>query len=204
MFSKYKNLIVFLCTILFLFSVGVVFAQVPTTYVPLSPIKDTTVSLTDPSKYFSNLFIAFVAITAILGVIKLMLCGFQYMTSEAISTKAEAKKCIWFAIGGLFLILLSVLILQTINKDLIKIPFNTIRSNILKAAPQTAPPGSIILPNHQCYINTISGQVHEFVNNAECIKALKAARAATAKTGSLGGIGVGTNCTPSNCAIIVL
>jgi len=77
-------------TVLFGISFAVVLAQ---TYVPLSPLPGTeTVDTSDPSSFFSTLFILFVSVAAILAVIKLMLCGFQYMTSEAISSKENAKK----------------------------------------------------------------------------------------------------------------
>lgn len=94
-------------------------------YQTLSPLSDAQkkVDLKDPKTYFTNMFSVLVSIISILAVIRLMLCGFQYMTSEAISSKEEAKKCIWTIIGGIFLLLLSYLILTTINKDLITLNF---------------------------------------------------------------------------------
>ena len=89
-----------------------------TDYVPISPISDEAIDLDRPEGYFARVFTIFISIISILAVIRLMLCGFQYMTSEAISSKEDAKKCIWAIVGGLFLILLSWLILQTINKDI--------------------------------------------------------------------------------------
>jgi len=106
------------------------------TYTPLSPLSEsqTKINLKDPSGYFTNMFSVFVSILAIIAVIKLMFCGFQYMTSEAISSKSEAKKCIWTIIGGLFLILLSFLILTTINKDLVTLSFfDTVTTEVNKA-----------------------------------------------------------------------
>jgi len=73
--------------------------------------------------YLNNIFVIFISIIAVLGVIKLMICGFQYMTSEAISSKEEAKKCMAGVFAGLFLVLLSVLILQTINPNLTQLSF---------------------------------------------------------------------------------
>ena len=96
-------------------------------YQPISPLPGLEVVDTgNPSgliQYFNRIFVIFISIVAVLGVIKLMLCGFQYMTSEAISSKEEAKKCMTGVFGGLFLVLISVLVLQTINPSLIQLTF---------------------------------------------------------------------------------
>jgi len=97
-------------------------------YTPISPLPGIgsdvdTAGSAGPINYLNTMFVIFVSIIAILGVIKLMICGFQYMTSEAISDISEAKKCISGVFGGLFLVLLSVLILQTINPSLIQLTF---------------------------------------------------------------------------------
>jgi hypothetical protein len=96
-------------------------------YQPLEPLSDAQrkIDLNDPQPYITNLFSIFVSIVSILAVIRLMLCGVTYITSEAVGSKEEAKKCIWTILGGLFLILLSYLILTTINKDLVKLSFFT-------------------------------------------------------------------------------
>ena len=107
------------------------FAQLPTEYQTLSPLPGTKIVKTDaPEVYFKNIFNIFVAVVAILSVIKLMICGFQYMMSEAVSSKENAKKCIWAVLFGIFLILLSYLILFTINPKLTELPFDTIRTGI--------------------------------------------------------------------------
>ena len=112
------------------------FAQPPTEYQTLSPLPGTKIVKSDaPEVYFTNIFNIFVAVVAILSVIKLMICGFQYMMSEAVSSKENAKKCIWAVVGGIFLILLSFLILQTINPDLVRIHFDTLKLKIEPLAP---------------------------------------------------------------------
>jgi len=92
---------------------------------PLPGIGDS-VSTSEPGgavNYLNNIFTLFISIIAVLGVIKLMICGFQYMTSEAISSKEAAKKCMTGVFGGLFLVLISVLVLQTINPNLTQLNF---------------------------------------------------------------------------------
>ena len=132
---KTTFILIMVLGILFSISYSDVLAQ---DYVSLSPLPGTeTVDTSDPSTYFQTIFILFVSIISILAVIRLMLCGFQYMTSEAISSKENAKNCIWTVIFGIFIILLSVLVLQTINPQLIEINFDTLKTEIDKASIST-------------------------------------------------------------------
>ena len=114
-----------LCCILMLFFVDTVFAQ---SYTPISPLPGvgSSVNTGGPSglvQYFNNIFVLFISIIAVLAVIKLMICGFQYMMSEAISSKEAAKKCMTGVFGGLLIVLLSVLVLQTINPKILSFDF---------------------------------------------------------------------------------
>ena len=107
------------------------FAQPPTEYQTISPLPGIEkVKGDEPGVYFANIFIIFIAVISILSVIKLMICGFQYMTSEAVGSKENAKKCIWAILFGIFLILLSFLILQIINPELTKLQFDVLKTNI--------------------------------------------------------------------------
>jgi len=124
----FSKIIIFLCALfvcvlsIFVLFVGTVFAG---GYEPISPLPGVEYSTSTDglANYFNRIFIIFISVLAVLGVIKLMICGFQYMTSEAISSKEEAKKCISGVIGGLLLVLLSVLILNTINPELTRLTF---------------------------------------------------------------------------------
>ncbi|MCH8888958.1 hypothetical protein IID26_00845 [Patescibacteria group bacterium] len=105
--------------------VDTVFAQ---SYTPISPLPGvgSSVNTGGPSglvQYFNNIFVLFISIIAVLAVIKLMICGFQYMMSEAISSKEAAKKCMTGVFGGLLIVLLSVLVLQTINPKILSFDF---------------------------------------------------------------------------------
>lgn len=110
-----------------LFMPAIVSAQ---DFVPISGIPSGAIDTSSTDSYFSSLFNIFITVTAILAVIRLMLCGIQYMTSESIPAKSNARTCISYVIGGLFLMLLSVLILQQINTDLTAGSFDTITTTI--------------------------------------------------------------------------
>ena len=119
-------LVFLLFTVLLLLFVDVAFVQAQS-YTLISPLPGVGESVSSESGgsvgYLNNIFVIFVSIIAVLGVIKLMICGFQYMTREAISSKEEAKKCMAGVFMGLFLVLISVLVLQTINPNLTKLSF---------------------------------------------------------------------------------
>jgi ABC-type Na+ efflux pump permease subunit len=76
------------------------------------------VTLIDYVRYIYLFALAAVGVTA-LGV--LVYGGFQYMASDLVTSKEEAKKWIWGALSGLVLALAAYLILNTINPDLVKI-----------------------------------------------------------------------------------
>ncbi len=109
-----------------------------TTYTPLAPISETLGGCTLPDgttipncidtaeagafgKYFNALIRIFIGFCAVLAMIFIVIGGMQYMTSELVSGKEEAKKRIWGAVGGLILALASYAILNTINPQLLDI-----------------------------------------------------------------------------------
>jgi hypothetical protein len=73
------------------------------------------------SKYFNAIITVFIGICAVLAMIMIVIGGMEYMTSELVSGKAEAKKRIWGAIGGLLLVLASYAILNTLNPNLLDV-----------------------------------------------------------------------------------
>ncbi len=118
-----------------------------TTYTPLAPISETLGGCTLPDgtikencidtaeagafgKYFNALIRIFIGFCAVLAMIFIVIGGMQYMTSELVSGKEEAKKRIWGAVGGLILALASYAILNTINPQLLDISL----SGVAKAA----------------------------------------------------------------------
>jgi type IV secretory pathway VirB2 component (pilin) len=65
--------------------------------------------------YVTGLFQVLVGIAGVLAVVMLVICGIKLMTAEAVSSKEEARKCIYNAIFGLLLILGSWMLLNSIN-----------------------------------------------------------------------------------------
>jgi hypothetical protein len=63
----------------------------------------------------------FLGVVATLSVIMIVLGGIQYMTTDAYSKKEGGKEMITHSIGGLLLALASVLLLQTINPQLLQV-----------------------------------------------------------------------------------
>ncbi len=104
-------------------------AQQPsTTFVPLAPPDGSKLgtlysSSTDLATFLSNLFSAALSIGAILAVLRLTYAGYQYMTSDAWSSKSHAKEIIGNVVLGLLLLLSIYLILYQINPDILKLNF---------------------------------------------------------------------------------
>lgn len=99
------------------------------------------VDTSSPNAYFVQLFNVFIAVASVIAVIRLMLCGIQYMSKESVSSKTAAKTCITYVIGGLFLVLLSFLILQTINRDLTVVDLDTLGDELRLEVPVPGGPG---------------------------------------------------------------
>lgn len=102
------------------------FAQGTTTsadnlgYTPLEPLPGMEGEGISLSGYLNRVFSLFIGICAVLAVLMIVISGFQYMTSgDSESARKEAKSRITGAIIGLLIALSSVLILETINPDLL-------------------------------------------------------------------------------------
>src|SRR3989344_2383459 len=106
-----------------------VFAQ--SEYTLLEPLTNpsggTVTSTSDLSNYLQFAFQFTIGITGVLAVIMIILGGIRYLSTDAISGKEEGRSMITGAIGVLLLAILSWLILNTINPDLLK--FNVIPSS---------------------------------------------------------------------------
>ena len=74
---------------------------------------------TDFGTFLNGLFLFGLAIAAVLAVVMIIYGGVLYMGSESVFNKGEGKSKIQAAIGGLILALVSWLILNTINPDII-------------------------------------------------------------------------------------
>jgi hypothetical protein len=97
-------------------------------YTPLEPFPGLyptgTVCTTSDFSIYINAFITLlVIIGAMLAVLKFSIGGIMHMVSEIANTRVKAKQQMWSCIWGLLLLISSVLILQTINPNLVKIRF---------------------------------------------------------------------------------
>ncbi|MCI0542782.1 hypothetical protein L0Y69_03475, partial [bacterium] len=96
------------------------------------------------SVYLIALFQMLLGAAVILAVIMIVIGGIQYMGSESIFSKEDAKKRIGGAMLGLLLAFLSYIILQAINPGLLKAGFSlvplTIQGGFLGQPTTTEPP----------------------------------------------------------------
>jgi len=74
-----------------------------------------------PEKIFAGLFNFLLGFVGIGAMVMIVIEGIKYMTSAGDQSKiGEAKRKIWNAVWGLILALISYILLQTINPDLLK------------------------------------------------------------------------------------
>ncbi len=77
-------------------------------------------------RYLNLLFLVMFSLAAIFTVFMIVLGGFEYMTTDAVSDKEEGKTRIWNAVSGLLMTLVSYAILYTIDPHLVQIKSNLI------------------------------------------------------------------------------
>jgi|GEM_PF-1813364 len=117
----------FLGVLIFFLSSSTAFAAAPQTYQPLTAIPGVSpTGGTSLATYINSLFVLSLVIGAILAVVKIAVGGLQYMLSDVVTKKADARSSITGALLGLGIIIASVTILYTINKDLVN--FNIFRN----------------------------------------------------------------------------
>lgn len=79
------------------------------------------------------LYMLSISIAGLLAVIKVVIAGIKWMTSDLISSKESAKKDITGALFGLIIVLSAVLILTVINRDIIEVDLSF--PNVKETAP---------------------------------------------------------------------
>ncbi len=89
-------------------------------YTLLAPIPGlgTTVQTNSIGDYFNKIFLVAIGLCGVLAVIMIVIGGVQYMGTESVFGKTEAKGRIFAAILGLFIALGAYALLYTINPDL--------------------------------------------------------------------------------------
>ncbi|OGZ10856.1 MAG: hypothetical protein A3D67_02680 [Candidatus Lloydbacteria bacterium RIFCSPHIGHO2_02_FULL_51_22] len=126
-----KTLYFLLLLMVLVVPIGFLYAQAPTPPTPaaplppptrLAPLPSPTTPLTGSNIeiYVKTIFWMAIVSAGVLAVVMITYGGVLYMTSEAFNTKSAAKTHITMAIVGLILAASSVLILQTVNPDLLK------------------------------------------------------------------------------------
>lgn len=111
-----------------------VFAQ----FKPLVGIPGVT-NPEDFDQYLQAIYATAISLAALLAVIKIVIAGVKWMTTEIVTSKGDAKKDIEGAVFGLILILGAVLLLYIINPDIgrVDLTFNP-------APKQAVSPGLIL------------------------------------------------------------
>lgn len=128
--NKAIKIIFFLTTgVFWVFIVGFsLVSAAGTPYVMLEKIPGTSFGnisgTTDFNTYFSGLYRLSMSLALVLAMFQLSRGGFEYLTTDAFGKKETAKETIRNALFGLVLILVSFLLLKTINPDLININMN--------------------------------------------------------------------------------
>jgi type IV secretory pathway VirB2 component (pilin) len=69
-------------------------------------------------QYLQSVYVLAISLAALLAVIKIVIAGVKWMTTDIVDTKSSAKKDIQGAIFGLLIILGAVLILNIINPNI--------------------------------------------------------------------------------------
>lgn len=85
----------------------------------LAPIGGMTKAPTDVGDYFNKIFLIAIGLCGALAVVMLIIGGIQYMGKESVFGKADAKKQMLGALGGLGIALAAYALLNTINPDLL-------------------------------------------------------------------------------------
>ena len=92
------------------------FAQSVPKYVQIVNIPN--VNPGDINTYMNSLYVLAITIAALLAVIKIVIAGVKWMTTDIVTSKGDAKKDIQGALLGLLIILSVVLIIELINPDI--------------------------------------------------------------------------------------
>lgn len=109
-------------------------------YTPLEPLSPGTTSYQNIGSYLNAAYSVLLTLGALFAVVTFTIGGVVYMTSDAVGVKSAAVERMKAALWGLLLLAASVLILQTINPDLLQ--FDLLQTSITKfQGPNTNPGG---------------------------------------------------------------
>lgn len=132
--------IILSCSVMFSAS-HVTFAEDGTKFITLAPdIPHIDGKFNDMPTLLNTLLFASVAIAALLAVIMVAIGGFKWMTTDSIFAIGDAKGQITDAITGLLVVLMAVLVLKTINPDLLNLDIFRAAEKPLPNIPPGPPP----------------------------------------------------------------
>jgi len=107
--------------------------QAEINYTPLTGDTAGKLSEVDSfSELLQNIYNYSIVIAGMLAVIMIAIGGFQYMGSDAYSTKQSAKERITNAIIGLLIVISAVLILETINPGITDLELFSKKQDIIE------------------------------------------------------------------------
>lgn len=149
--------LVFVLFFIFYFSYFA-YAEEYTLLAPLPLTGGELVTKITPANYVSGFIKLLIGIAAVLAVFMIVWGGFEYVLTEAVASKTDAKDRITKAILGLLLALSSYLILNTINPDLVnfRLDFKSYKAPAT-GGNQVLPPG--VVANPPGVLNPLDGSV---------------------------------------------
>lgn len=123
-------------------AIGFAYAVDNSGYFPLAPLPGTTKGdcsadnkdnkcVTDLNTYIPGIFNLAIGIAGVLAVLMIVIGGVEYMTTDAITGKSEGKERINNAFWGLLLVLVSYILLRTINPELTTFDLNVADQKII-------------------------------------------------------------------------
>ncbi len=119
-------------TLMFLVNVAPIYAQTtcvpgPDGYCPLTALPGISENAKTPvniNTYIPAVIKLIIGIAGALAVLRIMMGGIQYMTSDAFEKKSDAKETINNALIGLLLAISAYIILYTLNPNLVTFKFD--------------------------------------------------------------------------------
>jgi hypothetical protein len=133
-YFSFKKILGYVTAVVFILAGSIHHAQARiATYTLLEPLPCSGLAIENCSggvikeiavdSFLKYVYLLMLSLGAVLSVIMIMAAGFQYITSEIVDTKSEAKKRAQNAVIGLILMLSTYLILNTINPKLVNVTY---------------------------------------------------------------------------------
>jgi hypothetical protein len=164
--KKIIKILTIMLSFVFLLNTGFVYAA---EYVPLAPlpgvIKDQPISL---ESYLGAIFKIGIGLAGVFAVLMIVIAGIQYIGgASSPSARTDARGRITNAIFGLILALVSWLILNTINPNLLNTSLNINNVNIDAPPSANTSSGRTQTPQY-CITNANTGQRSCFSDTPSC------------------------------------